>query len=31
MTKTPAERCGIIIKGDNKWRRLIENAASNRD
>jgi putative transposase len=24
--KTPAEKCGIIIEGDNKWKTLIENA-----
>ncbi|HKC79272.1 MAG TPA: hypothetical protein VKB83_04195 [Nitrosopumilaceae archaeon] len=25
--KTPAEKCGIKIKGDNKWITLIENAS----
>jgi len=25
--KTPAEACGIEIKGDDKWRTLIENAS----
>lgn len=25
--KTPAEACGIIVKGDNKWMTLIQNAA----
>ena len=25
--KTPAEACGIEIKGDNKWKTLIENAS----
>lgn len=24
--KTPAEKCGIEIKGDNKWLTLIQNA-----
>ena len=24
--KTPAEKCGIIIKGEKKWKTLIENA-----
>src|SRR5713101_7179776 len=24
--KTPAEKCGIIIEGDNKWKTVIENA-----
>jgi putative transposase len=24
--KTPAEVCGIEIKGDNKWKIVIENA-----
>ena len=24
--KTPAEKCGIIIQGQNKWRTVIENA-----
>ena len=24
--KTPAEKCGIIIEGENKWMTLIENA-----
>jgi hypothetical protein len=26
---TPAEACGIKIEGQNKWKTLIENAASN--
>jgi hypothetical protein len=26
-SKTPAEMCGIIIEGKNKWRTLIENAS----
>lgn len=25
--KTPAEKCGIEIKGDNKWLTLIQNAS----
>jgi len=25
--KTPAEKCGIKIKGDNKWVTLIQNAS----
>jgi putative transposase len=25
--KTPAEKCGIEIKGDNKWITLIQNAS----
>lgn len=25
--KTPAEACGIIVKGDNKWKTLIQNAS----
>ncbi len=25
--KTPAEKCGIEIEGDNKWKTLIENAS----
>lgn len=24
--KTPAEKCGIIIEGENKWKTVIENA-----
>jgi len=24
--KTPAEACGIDVKGDNKWLTLIQNA-----
>ncbi|OLD33104.1 MAG: hypothetical protein AUI61_01575 [Thaumarchaeota archaeon 13_1_40CM_2_39_13_2] len=27
--KTPAEKCGIEIKGDNKWITLIQNARLN--
>jgi len=27
--KTPAEKCGIEIKGDNKWITLIHNARLN--
>jgi hypothetical protein len=25
--KTPAEACGINIKGQNKWKTIIENAS----
>jgi hypothetical protein len=25
--KTPAEVCGVIIEGKNKWKTLIENAS----
>jgi hypothetical protein len=25
--KTPAEKCGIKIEGDNKWITLIQNAS----
>ena len=25
--KTPAEKCGIIIEGDDKWNTVIENAS----
>jgi hypothetical protein len=25
--KTPAEKCGIVIEGENKWKTLIENAS----
>jgi hypothetical protein len=24
--KTPAEKCGIIIEGENKWKTVLENA-----
>jgi putative transposase len=24
--KTPAEKCGIMIEGENKWKTVIENA-----
>jgi putative transposase len=24
--KTPAEKCGIVIEGENKWLTLIQNA-----
>lgn len=27
--KTPAEKCGIKIEGQNKWITLIENASKN--
>ena len=26
---TPSEACGIEIKGENKWKTLIENASAN--
>jgi hypothetical protein len=25
--KTPAEACGIVVEGENKWVTLIQNAA----
>ena len=25
---TPADRSGIIIQGDNKWKTIIQNASS---
>jgi hypothetical protein len=25
--KTPAEKCGVEVKGDNKWMTLIQNAS----
>ncbi len=25
--KTPAEKCGIVIEGENKWKTLIQNAS----
>ena len=28
--KTPAEKCGIKIEGDNKWLTLIQNAQYKR-
>ena len=28
--KTPAEACGITVKGENKWKTLIENASKNQ-
>jgi putative transposase len=28
--ETPAERCGIKIKGQNKWLTLIQNASEKR-
>jgi len=27
--KTPAEACGITVKGKNKWKTLIQNASKN--
>ena len=26
--KTPAEACGIVVNGENKWKTLIQNAIS---
>jgi hypothetical protein len=28
--KTPAEACGIMLRGDNKWLTLIQNASRKR-
>jgi len=28
--KTPAELCGIVVKGENKWLTLIQNASRSR-
>ena len=28
--KTPAEKCGIEIKGENKWMTLIQNASNEK-
>ena len=28
--KTPTEKCGIEIKGDNKWITLIQNASTHK-
>jgi hypothetical protein len=28
--KTPAEKCGIKIEGNNKWNTLIENSSYRR-
>jgi putative transposase len=25
--KTPAEKCGIVIEGENKWKTVIQNAS----
>ncbi len=27
IVKTPAEKCGVIIEGQNKWKTIIENAS----
>lgn len=27
--KTPAEKCGIDVQGQNKWITLIQNASNN--
>jgi putative transposase len=29
--KTPAEKCGIIIEGQDKWKTVIENASNTRN
>jgi hypothetical protein len=29
--KTPAEKCGIVIEGGNKWKTVVENATRIRD
>jgi hypothetical protein len=29
--KTPADACGIEVKGDNKWLTLIQNASLSTD
>lgn len=26
--KTPVEACGIVVKGNDKWKTLIENASA---
>lgn len=28
--RTPAEKCGIVVKGENKWKTLIENEANEK-
>ena len=28
--KIPAEKCGILIEGSNKWKTLIENASNEK-
>jgi len=28
--KTPADKCGIIIEGNNKWKTIIENASKDQ-
>ncbi len=28
--KTPAEACGIVIEGQDKWKTLIQNASKNK-
>lgn len=28
--KTPAEKCGIIIEGENKWKTVIQNTSSHK-
>ena len=29
LGKTPVEKCGIKVEGDNKWITLIQNASNN--
>ena len=29
--QTPAEACGIIVNGENRWKTLIQNASLNDD
>jgi hypothetical protein len=28
--KTPAEKCGIVIEGEDKWKTVIENATKRK-
>jgi putative transposase len=28
--KIPADACGIVVEGENKWMTLIQNAASTK-
>lgn len=28
--KTPAEACGILVQGENKWKTLIQNASQSK-
>lgn len=29
--QTPAEKCGIKVEGENKWKTLIENASNQNE